>query len=281
MNKKIAFFGTPGFVTEFLDVLEQHDLRPSLVVTNPDRPVGRGMTMTAPEPKAWASERDIAVLQPEKIDAAFMEELSKSHWDLLVVIAYGHIMPEALINLPAHGTINVHYSLLPKYRGATPVEAAILNGDHVTGIAIQQMHFALDSGPILAQEEVAIADDDTTVSLRHKLNTVAVSLLPKVVADIFNGNAHATPQHEDGVSITKKIKKGDGELSLSNDAITNYRTYRAYKDNPGVYFYTERHDKRLRVKITKAAYDGDFVIEEVVPENGKHQSYQDFLHSLH
>lgn len=280
MNKKIAFFGTPAFVTQFLDVLREHDLTPSLIVTNPDRPVGRGMVMTAPDPKVWAEKHGISVLQPEKLTQDVIAEITQTEWDLFIVIAYGHIIPESLINLPKYGTINVHYSLLPKYRGATPVEAAVLNGDEVTGVTIQQMQYELDSGPIIASQQVAIDADDTTMTLLKKLNTVAVTMLPETVTSILHGTAQATAQDTEGISITKKLRKADGEIFLKDDALTNYRKYKAYKDNPGVFFHTERHDETIRVKITKATFDGDFVIEEVIPENGKRQSYQDFLHSL-
>ena len=130
----IAFFGTPPFTTDFLDTLVASGYSPSLVVTAPDRAVGRGMVMTAPEPKVWADATGIKVLQPEKLDDAFFTELSETQWDLFVVVAYGKIMPEPVINVPTYGTINVHYSLLPKYRGATPTESAILNGDTTTGV---------------------------------------------------------------------------------------------------------------------------------------------------
>ena len=153
---KIAFFGTPEFTVNFLETLKSSGFCPSLVVTNPDRPSGRGMVMTSPLPKKWADENSIKVLQPEKLGDEVFEELSKDSWDLFVVIAYGKIIPERFINLPKFGTINLHYSLLPKYRGATPVESAILAGDEISGITIQKMRFKLDTGPIIFQEEMNV-----------------------------------------------------------------------------------------------------------------------------
>jgi methionyl-tRNA formyltransferase len=276
-HKKIAFFGTPSFTTRFLDVLKTHGFVPTLIVTNPDRPRGRGMQLTAPEPKIWGTTHGIRVLQPEKLDDDFFAELSKEHWDLFVVVAYGKIIPERVINLPKHGTINVHYSLLPKYRGATPVESAILNGDETTGVCIQQMRFKLDTGPILAQREVTIDPTDTTPTLREKLNDEALALLPDVVASIFDGTIVPKEQGEDGVSLCTKISKEDGELLLANDPVVNDRKFRAYVQSPGVFFMTEKDGERIRVKIKEAHLEnGSFILDVVIPENGKRMSFEEY-----
>ena len=276
--KNIAFFGTPAFTTDFLDVLVANDMAPTLVVTNLDRPVGRGMTITAPAPKLWAQDHSIAFIQPEKITPEVLAELSKTTWDLFVVVAYGKILPQELINMPKHGTINVHYSLLPKYRGATPVESALLNGDETTGVSVQQMRYKLDSGPIIKEELLAINPTDTTLTLRHKLNTVALELLPGVITTLFDGTATPVEQDETLATQCGKIQKSDGEISLTDDPILNDRKYRAHVGNVGTYFYTEKDGKRIRVKVTKARLEDDaFVIDEVIPENGKRQNYQQFL----
>lgn len=273
--KKIAFFGTPAFTVDFLEVLKAHELTPSLIVTNPDKPVGRGMQITSPLPKVWAEKNGITVLQPEKLDGNFFETLSKESWDLFVVIAYGKIIPERIITLPTHGTINVHYSLLPKYRGATPVESAILEGDEVTGVSIQQMVFALDAGDVIASQEISILDTDTTPVLRDKLNEVAVTLLPKTIQAIFEGTIQPTPQDESQVSHYGKLKKEDGELILAGNDLENWRKYKAYEGSIGTYFYMDRNGKKVRTKITKARFEnGKFIIEEIIPENGKKQKYQ-------
>lgn len=278
---KIAFFGTPPFTASFLDMLSEHGYTPSLIVTNADRPAGRGMTLQSPEPKTWGQMHEVSVLQPEKIDADFLDILNKENWDLFIVIAYGKILPEALIRMPKYGTINLHYSLLPKYRGATPVESAILHGDKITGITIQQMRFKLDSGPILMQQELAIDPTDTTPSLREKLNAEAIGMFPTLLEKIFNETTSPIEQSEDGASHCKKISKEDGELNLEDEAILNHQKYRAYYGSIGTYFYTYKNGERIRVKITKAHLDGGlFVINEVIPENGKRMDYKTFLASI-
>lgn len=266
----IAFFGTPPFTTDFLNVLVAHGYSPSLVATGPDRPSGRGMTMQSPVPKTWADEHSIKVMQPEKLDDAFFAELSQTPWDLFVVVAYGKIMPERVINLPKYGTINVHYSLLPKYRGATPTESAILNGDTTTGVTIQQMVYKLDAGDILATKEIPIDPTDTTPTLRDKLNTEALALLPETIEQIFDGTIVPTPQDESRVTTCTKISKEMGELNLSDDPVINDRKYRAYYGSVGSYFFQDEK----RIKITKAHLeDGQFVVDEVIPENGKRMPY--------
>ncbi|HEY0979905.1 MAG TPA: methionyl-tRNA formyltransferase [Candidatus Paceibacterota bacterium] len=276
--KNIAFFGTPDFTTDFLDILTAHGYTPSLIVTNPDSRVGRGMALTSPAPKVWAQEHNIAVIQPERIDDAVLTELAQTPWDLFVVIAYGKILPETLITLPKHGTINVHYSLLPKYRGATPVESAILNGEDTTGVCIQHMRYKLDSGPIIATEEVAIEPHDTTLTLRARLNDSALELLPKTIEAIFSGTAAMTEQDESKATHCGKISKADGEIKLSDGPLFNDRKFRAHVGNVGTYFYTEKNGKPIRVKVTKAhLYENNFVIDEVIPENGKPQAYDSFI----
>jgi methionyl-tRNA formyltransferase len=275
MAMKIAFFGTPDFTVNFLDTLKNSDFCPSLVVTNPDRPAGRGMILTSPLPKKWADENNIKVLQPEKIDEDFISNLGE--WDLFVVVAYGKILPDKLINLPKFGTINLHYSLLPKYRGATPVESAILHGDKITGITIQKMRFKLDTGPIIFQEEMPIEAIDTTLSLREKMNQRAQEVLPTVIANIFENKITEIEQEESLASHSRKISKEDGLISLSDDPIILDRKWRAYAPWPGLYFF---HDDK-RIKITKAhleddltAQAGRFVVEEVIPENGKRINFE-------
>lgn len=262
----IAFFGTPPFTTDFLDTLKTSGCSPSLIVTGPNRPVGRGMKLQSPAPKVWGDEHGIRVLQPEKLDGDFFATLSEIQWDLFVVVAYGKIMPEHIINLPKYGTINVHYSLLPKYRGATPVESAILNGDSTTGIAIQQMVYKLDAGAILASKEITIDPADTTSTLRTKLNNEALTMLPEVIKQIETKTIAPETQDESLATSCKKITKEDGEISLDDDPVTLDRKWRAYQPWPGLYFFKDGK----RIKITKAHLaDGAFVIEEIIPENGK------------
>lgn len=274
---KIAFFGTPPFTTEILDALHAHGYTPSLIVTGPDKAVGRGLHIASPAPKLWAEAYGITVIQPEKLTRELLERLSQEVWDLFIVVAYGKILPQELITMPKHGTLNIHYSLLPKYRGATPVESAILSGDSITGVCIQQMVYTLDAGDILASQEVAILPEDTTPTLRARLNTVATELLIETLPRYIEGAIIATPQDSSKATHCKKIKKEDGQVTLTEDPLTLDKKYRAYTPWPGLYFFIQRHSKDVRVKIKKAHYENDaFHIDSYVPENMRPLSEKEY-----
>ncbi len=275
---RIAFFGTPDFVVNFLDALSKHSYTPSLIVTGPDVPIGRKLTLTSPAPKKWAEEKGIYYLQPEKITDDFIETLKKENFDLFVVVAYGKILPEKLIHLPRLGTINVHYSLLPKYRGATPVESAILAGDTETGVSIQQMVYELDAGAILQEMKVPIGLDQTHIELRNKLNQEALPLLLETIQALETGTTEAIPQDENKKTLCKKIKKEHGLVDLSEQGEILYRKYRAYFGWPGIFFFDTKQDRQMRIKIgTAHMEDEKFVIDTVIPEGKNQMKYSDYL----
>src|SRR3989344_112816 len=173
---KFVFFGTPEIAAETLKLLKQNNYLPSLIVTAPDKPVGRKQIITPPPVKVFAEKNNIPFFQPEKLKE--LEDKLKDY-DLFIVVAYGKIFPEWLINLAKFGTLNIHYSLLPKYRGAAPVQGAILNGEKETGVTIHKMVFELDAGPILAQEKTEIEPDEKTPKLLNKLVVIGANLLIK------------------------------------------------------------------------------------------------------
>lgn len=278
---RIAFFGTPALTIEILDALAASGYTPSLIVTNPDAPQGRGMVLTSPPPKQWAEERGIAVLQPEKITDTVITELKQQEWDLFIVVAYGVILPQALIDIPTHGTLNIHYSLLPKYRGATPVEAAILAGDTTTGVCIQKMVYALDAGPLIASTLCPIAADDTALTLRARLNTQAARLLTDTLPQYLSGAITSQTQDDTLATRCGKIKKEDGCITLEDDPILLDRKYRAYQPWPGLYFFVQKQDTSVRVKIKTATFDGHhFIPTLVVPENMKPMTMEALRHWL-
>lgn len=275
--KKIIFWGTPSFTIDFLEKLKANDLAPSLIITTPDRPIGRGLKLSAPEPKKWALANKIKFLQPEKIDEKVYQELTKEDWDLSIVIAYGKILPEKIINLPRLGTINVHYSLLPKYRGASPIESAILNDENITGVTIQQMRYQLDAGDILTQTQLSIDENENSFSLFQKLNQAAVPLLIETCQKIFTGTITPHPQDESQATSCSKITKSDVQINLAEDPVYNYHKIRAYIAR-GVFFLDSLNNQNLRVKITEAHLeDGLLKIDEVVPANQKKMTFDQYL----
>jgi methionyl-tRNA formyltransferase len=276
-NLNFIFFGTPDVASGTLDLLKDAGYIPTMIVTSPDRPAGRGMHMFESPVSVWARTHNIPCLKPEKITKEFVDDLKKNPTDIFIVVAYGKILPEALIVLPRYGTLNIHYSLLPKYRGASPVEQALLNGDTVTGVTIQEMRFKLDSGPILAQQEESITLDDTKRSLRGRLITIGTNLLVEVLLKLPKDTIQKVIQDEHTATHCSKIKKEDGEIDPNGSARENYNKYRAYEGWPGVYFFVSHGEKRMRIKITKARYENDsFVIERVIPEGKKEMPYETY-----
>lgn len=272
--KPFAFFGTPYVARDTLRYLCEQGYVPEVVVSSPDAMKGRGLVLTPSETKAWALEYELPVLTPETIDDAFIESMKAYGCAYAIVVAYGKILPQALIDAFPLGILNIHYSLLPKYRGASPVEGALLAGETVTGVSIQQMVYELDAGDVLASKEVAILPAETTRELRPRLVSIGAELLVSILPAFEAGTLTPVPQDHAEATRTKKIKKELGELSLSGDPLENWNRYRAYAESPGTYFYMEKGGKRVRVKIRTAAFtDGAFVPLRVVPENGKETEY--------
>lgn len=276
MNR-FAFFGTPDVARDTLALLVAAGYVPEFVVTSPDRPQGRGLSLQPCATKAWAEEQDLAVFAPEKLDADAVHTIASEGCDYAIVVAYGKILPQAVIDAFPKGVFNIHYSLLPQYRGASPVETALRNGDTVTGASIQRMVYKLDAGDVIGSIEEPIALTDTLRTLRPRLIARGTELLLSLLPAIEKGTAVGMPQDEAAATHTGKIRKEEGELDLAGDPLANWNTYRAFIESPGTYFFVDRNGTRMRVKIAEAHYDnGRFVIDRVVPEGKKEMSYADF-----
>ena len=269
-SHSFAYFGTPGVARDTLALLLERGCVPAVVITSPDAPRGRGLVLTPSETKTLALAHDIPVLTPEKLDAKAIAEIVALGCDYAVCVAYGKIFPEALINVFPLGVLNVHYSLLPKYRGATPLETALLSGDTVTGVTIQKMVKELDAGDIIVQKAVTIAEDETARELRPRLIELGANLLADTLPDFLSGKVVSRPQDASQATHARKIKKEDGLLSLDAPAEENWNKYRAYADSIGTYFF----EKGKRVKITEASFkDGRFIVERVIPEGKREMAY--------
>lgn len=269
-----AYFGTPYVARDTLRALVEEGYTPRVVISSPDAAKGRGLHLTPSDTKAWAQEHGLPVETPEVFDAAFLEALAGYGCQFAIVVAYGKILSQPLLDMFPRGVINVHYSLLPSYRGASPVETALRNGDACTGVTIQQMAYKLDSGNILAQRKVSIELTDTTLTLRPRLIATGAELLIEVLPSFMSGQLPGVPQDEDDVSYAPKIRKQEGQLDLSEDALANWNTYRALCESPGTYFFAEREGQRMRVKIASALYaEGEFRILRIVPEGKPEKDY--------
>jgi len=274
MNQKLnfAFFGTPEVASETLEILKENRFLPSLIITAPDARAGRGMKLQESPAAIFAKENNIECLKLETF-AGLEEKLEEAKHDLFIVVAYGKIMPENILNMPKLGSINVHYSLLPKYRGASPVESAILNGETKTGVTIQKMVYQMDAGPILAQTETGIFPNETASELRARLIKTGGELLIKILPDFLNGKTKEIEQNENEATYCKKIQKEDGLIDLNDNPIKNYNKFRAYSVWPRIYFL--KNGKRII--ITDAILENNsFVIKKVIPEGKKETTWENF-----
>ncbi|HEY4479812.1 MAG TPA: methionyl-tRNA formyltransferase [Candidatus Paceibacterota bacterium] len=268
---KFAFFGTPAFAVKVLEELEKKGLLPAIVVTNPDRPQGRSLRVLPSPVKSWAQKHKCAILQPETLDEQFIEHMRLAAMDVFVVAAYGKILPEKLIYLPPRRSLNVHPSLLPKYRGATPIESAIIDDEHEIGVTIICLDKDMDHGPIVAQERAELKVWPMSAPLlEHLLAEQGGRLLARILSDWLFKKIRAVPQHHTLATYTKKIKKDDGLIDFNDNPRKNYLKYLAFDPWPGVYYWSSRGDRRKRIIIKKASFsDGEFIIERILPEGGR------------
>lgn len=296
------FFGTPDVASETLEILKSNGYLPTLIITAPDRPAGRKMILTPPPVKTFAIANNIPYIQPEKLveeeiynaletlgrsvdngQRKFSTENFRGEQSIInffLVVAYGKILPEKVINMPRLGSINIHYSLLPKYRGASPVESAILNGEVETGVSIQQMEYKMDAGGVIAEEKVNIGDTETAPELRKRLIKIGGELLVKILPDFLEGKIKPIPQDEAKATFCKKIKKEDGQVNLEVEPPKDlYNKFRAYAHWPRTYFFRDGK----RIIITDAVLEDNpfdsaqgkkFIIKKVIPEGGKEQEYR-------
>ncbi len=234
MTMRILFAGTPEIALFSLDALEQAGRLPVAVLTNTDAPQGRKRTLVAPPVKQWAAARNIPVLQPERLDTSARQAVRALQPEILVTVAYGRIFGPRFLDLFSSGGINLHPSLLPRHRGPSPIQAAILAGDARTGVSVQRLALEMDAGDVLASREVALTGTETARELHDALGALGATLLVRVVQEIEEGREHGTPQRADGVTHCSLITRDDGALDWSESAVQIDRMVRALTPWPGV-----------------------------------------------
>lgn len=284
-SSTIVFFGTPLFATAVLDELAVAGIMPSLVVTTPNAPKGRRLILTPPDAKVWAERQNIPVLQPHSLQSLKKDielaPLINTDWDLFIAAAYGKKLPADILALPKHGTLNVHPSLLPKFRGASPVRSAILEDVRETGVSIMLMDEMLDHGPIVAQARIELEKSDwppRAILFEQLMAHAGGQLLAETIPLWLEGTI--TPEEQDHTKATcsQKITKDMGQIDLSDEPYHNLLKIRAYDGWPGTYFMHSRNGKEIRVKIMDAtlADNGTLQILRVIPEGKKEMGYEDF-----
>jgi len=240
----VIFAGTPEFARQALDAILTAGFSVPLVLTQPDRPAGRGLKLQPSPVKQLAEARGVAVAQPRglRLDGRFAEDAAQARTaieacrpDVMVVAAYGLILPQWVLDTPRHGCINIHASLLPRWRGAAPIHRAIEAGDAQTGVTLMQMDAGLDTGDMLACERVAIAPGDTTPSLHDCLAALGAEMVVKALAQLAHGPLARTPQPVEGVTYAHKISKAEARMDWSQPAQVLARRVRALAPAPGAF----------------------------------------------
>jgi methionyl-tRNA formyltransferase len=284
-----------------LDELEKVGLIPMCIVTTPDKPRGRKLTITPNMVKEWAIKRNITVYDPAKLDSIFIEQVEpmlhpptadrgSQACELFIVASYGKIIPKAVIDLPPHKTLNIHPSLLPKYRGPSPLPTAMLDDAKKTGVTIMRLDEEMDHGPIVAEEEVMVDEWHTYEDFEEMMARKGALLLARILPDWVAGKIKEVEQDHLDATYTKKIIKEDGLIDLADlvpdapveKAYAAFRKIQAFHQWPQAYFFIEREAKKIRVKVTQASFKKDatgkgrLIIEKVVPEGKKEMAYADF-----
>ncbi len=264
---KVVFMGTPDFAVPTLEkLIEKHDV--VCVVTQPDKPKGRGKKMMFPPVKEAAIAAGIPVLQPQKIkDEESIAELKKYEADLFVVVAYGQILPEAILNMPKFGCINVHGSLLPKYRGAAPIQWAVIDGEKVTGVTIMYMEKGLDTGDMILKKEIPLDENETYGSLHDKMAPIGADALIEAVELIESGKAKPEKQDNSLSTYAKKIEKGFGQIDWNKNSDEILHLVRGL--NPMPCAYTILNGEVFKIWNGEEVESVDGAVGEVVEVNSK------------
>ena len=297
----IVFMGTPDFARDSLKALVEAGHNIKLVVTNPDKPKGRGMKMIPSEVKVYAEEHNLKVVQPLKVknNPEFVQELKEISPDVICVVAYGKIIPKEILDIPKFGCINVHGSLLPKYRGAAPIQWAVLNGDKETGITTMFMDEGMDTGDIILKETVEIGEDETTGELWDRLSEIGGKLLVETIDQVEKNTFTREKQSED-FTVAPMLKKEIAKIDWDNKKSLELKNL-IRGLNPFMGAYTYLKDKKIKIwKVEKlnlkcdakpgevvksdakeglviATIDGAISVLEIQGENSKKMSISDYL----
>lgn len=267
-KNKIIFLGSPQMAVDVLDVLKEGSLMPDLIITQPDKKKGRKMLLTPPPVQIWADENNIPTLQPEKLDSSLVDVLGKEDWDLFILVAYGKIIPKEFLNLPRKGILNLHPSLLPLYRGATPIHSVILNGEKESGVSIILLDEEMDHGLLLNQERVSLWKNDVNEipsqsELEKKLALVGANLLLKTIDPYLKDEILLQEQIHSEATYCQKLSSQDALIDLGGDPLKNFLKIRAFDRWPKAHYF----ENQKRVLIKEAIFEnGELKITKILKE---------------
>jgi methionyl-tRNA formyltransferase len=283
---RFAFFGSSEFSIITLNTLEGLGLTPSLIVTTPDKPKGRKLVITPTLVKIWAEKREIKVITPAKLDNQSVEELnrlnSELNLDLFVVASYGKIIPESVLDIPKYKCLNIHPSLLPKYRGASPIQSAILADDRNTGVSIMVMDKEMDHGPLIARiEHTPEKWPLKLIELKNLLGKIGAEKLAEIMPKWVSGEIKPEEQNHNEATFTKKITKEDGLINLSDKPYNNFLKFCAFSEWPKAYFFIGEAENKTRIIIRDADFkENKLIIKRVIPEGKKEIDFKDLVSHL-
>ncbi len=282
-----AFFGSSEFSTYVLDELKLHGLIPSLIITTPDRPVGRKLLLTPNVVKVWAMENNIQTIDPaslKKDNGELIADLKSRNFDLFLVASYGKMIPQEIFEIPPRKTLNIHPSLLPKYRGASPIQSQILNDEREVGVSIMQIEETMDTGPVLIQKKLDFMEAIGRIELERVLAAEGARLFAHILPEWIVGAIDPVLQNEEEASYCTKIEKEDGELMIDpqdlpqgDEAKKAFLKILAFEGWPGTYF--THHNKRVVIKEAHLE-NGVLQLTKVLPEGKREMSFSDFLRGL-
>jgi methionyl-tRNA formyltransferase len=280
----MIFFGTSSFSIHVLNQLRRNGIKPDVLVTVPDKPQGRKLIMTPPPVKVWAEEHNIKCLQFAKLNEEAVTALKELNPNVFIVASYGKIIPQAVLDIPTSGCLNVHPSLLPKFRGASPLQTSILNDEQNTGVVIIKMDKEMDHGPIVTRSEVTVTPWPLSMTeLEEKLAVIGADILTQALPKYLDGTLTLEEQDHSKATFTKKIEKEDGEISLDNLGRAAYLKYKAFDVWPGVFFFIERKGIKMRVKVKAAIWNdaaSTMEILKVLPEGKNEMTWKEFQNYL-
>lgn len=288
-NMRIVFFGTSSFAVPVLQMLKKQSWAEIVaVVSTPSKPVGRKQEIVSSPITKETKKLGLLVLEPKKLkNPEWLETFSKLNPDLVVLASYGKILPQTNLDIPKYGFLNIHPSLLPKYRGASPIESAILNGDKKIGVTIMKMDAEMDHGPILSQMEIPLSGTERASELEETLSRLGAELLIKIIPSYINGEIAPQEQEHNKATFTKLIKREDGFIDLEMPPEEIYRRYRAYDPWPGIWTTIRinhreagshsRENQELRIKILDIELvDEKIKINRIQPEGKKPMTMEEF-----
>ena len=248
---RTIFMGTSEFASEILDSLFNAGYNIISVYTQPDKKSGRDQKMTFSAVKIFSEKNKIPIFQPSKFDETEVEEIKQQKPDIIILAAYGKIIPPSVLKIPGFGALNVHASLLPKYRGPSPIQNALLNGETETGITIMLMDEHIDTGGILSQKSVTIDKDETAADLQKKLAKISSELLLETLPQWVERKIAPKKQDESKATLCQLVEKSDGKIIWSDSAESIYNRYRAFYPWPGIFCFWEKEDSFKRMKLNK------------------------------